>query len=65
MAEEDNNAFALEMKQDMLKFAQKLATSDSVFLRDFSQYLKDGYTIDNFKEKPGSDWRMVRTYHFL
>jgi len=65
MAEEKNNTFALEMKQDMLKFAQKLDTSDCEFLRDFSQYLKDGYTADHFIEKPGSDWRMVKLRDFI
>ena len=45
-SEPRNNTFAVQEKEDMLKFAQKLEVSDNAFLIEFAEFLKIKYHGD-------------------
>jgi len=61
----ENQILDLKLKQNMLKFAQKLDAMDNAFLKDFSQYLRQTYEGDTRKEKTNSDWRMEKLEDFI
>jgi hypothetical protein len=65
MSEESNNSYFLLLKQNMLRFAPKLAVLDNVFLKDFSKYLLEMYKGDSRKENIDNDWRMDKLEEFI
>ena len=55
----------MKIEKTILKFTQKLDASDCLFLRDFSQYLKECLNGDDFEDKPVNDNRMRVLSDFL
>ena len=50
----------------MLRFAQKLNTLNNKYLKDFSQYLNDGYHGDRYVDNPNcKDKRMEELHDFI
>jgi len=58
MSEVNDNTIYLKLRQNILRFAQKLSTEDDAFLKDFSQYLKEIYKDEKRKEASSGDFRM-------
>jgi hypothetical protein len=64
-AESAKNPFAAEKERDMLRFAQKMAISDSSFLRDFPKYLKDRFGGGKSKSMTDGGNPMVTLFDFI